>query len=30
MAVDLKYTYLTIGLHPDNRYIFAFIIPSIG
>ena len=30
MAADLKYTYLTIGLYPDDRYIFAFIIPSIG
>jgi len=25
IAIDLKYTYLTIGLYPDNRYIFAFI-----
>ncbi len=30
MAADLKHAYLTIGLHPDDRYIFAFTIPGIG
>jgi len=29
IAVDLKYTYITIPLHPDNRYYFAFTISEI-
>ena len=29
-AANLKYIYLTIPLHPNNRYNFAFTISSIG
>jgi len=29
-AADLKYIYLTILLHPNNRYNFTFTISSIG
>ena len=28
--IDLKHTYLTIPLHPNNRYYFTFIILGIG
>jgi len=29
IAVDLKYAYITIPLHLDNRYYFAFTISGI-
>jgi len=29
IAVDLKYAYITIPLHPNDRYYFAFTIFEI-
>jgi len=30
MAADLKHTYLTIGMHSEDRHYFAFTISGIG
>jgi len=29
-SADLKYVYLTVPIHPDDRYCFAFTISGIG
>jgi hypothetical protein len=30
MQADIKYDYFSVGVHPDDRHIFAFSVPGLG